>query len=232
MRLTRFIRVVVPALVLLLHFGGMQAHTDITPGQAHEMIHSGAEVIVLDVREYSEFCGPAEHLEDAVNLPNNSGVLQARHPELPRFGTIIVHCASGGRSNVAANFLDSQGFTDVYDMVGGIGAWTWQTEPCHTEPVLRIDKSPSGLEINWIPTTGVQDYDLLRGMLGEIHDSGTFIDLGPAECLSNDSPFTQLADTDPVPAGLAEFFLVRQKNSSWGWSSDDWERSPSSAACD
>jgi hypothetical protein len=31
---------------------------------------------------------------------------------------------------MAANFLDSVGFSMVYDMLGGMRAWTWETEPC------------------------------------------------------------------------------------------------------
>jgi Galactose oxidase, central domain/Rhodanese-like domain/Kelch motif/The GLUG motif len=43
---------------------------------------------------------------------------------------ILVVCRSGGRSNSAANFLDSKGFPEVYDMTGGMNAWLWDTAPC------------------------------------------------------------------------------------------------------
>jgi len=49
---------------------------------------------------------------------------------VPSDGPILVVCRSGARSNAAAAFLDSKGFSNVYDMLGGMGAWTWETAPC------------------------------------------------------------------------------------------------------
>ena len=42
----------------------------------------------------------------------------------------IVVCRSGNRSNTAANFLDGVGFTNVFDMLGGMNAWLWETVNC------------------------------------------------------------------------------------------------------
>jgi hypothetical protein len=58
--------------------------------------------------------------------------LQSRYAELPMNEPVLVVCQSGGRSNVAANFLDFKGFTEVYDMMGGMSAWTGQTVTCYT----------------------------------------------------------------------------------------------------
>jgi hypothetical protein len=57
-------------------------------------------------------------------------VLQARYEELPTDGPVLVVCRSGGRSNAAASFLDSKGFSTVYDMLGGMSAWQWETATC------------------------------------------------------------------------------------------------------
>ena len=106
------------------------AHTDVTAQQARDLIDSTHDLIVIDVREPYEYCNTRGHIPGALNYPWNSGVLQARYQELPIDGPILVVCASGGRSNAAATFLDSNGFSMVYDMLRGMSAWLWETAPC------------------------------------------------------------------------------------------------------
>jgi rhodanese-related sulfurtransferase len=109
------------------------AHTDVTAEQAHELIGSTDDLTVIDVREPSEYCGARGHIPGALNYPWNSEVLQAQYEELPMDSAILVVCQSGGRSNQAATFLDSKGFSMVYDMLGGMSAWVWETELCVEE---------------------------------------------------------------------------------------------------
>ncbi len=106
------------------------AHTDVTPQQALDLIETTEDLIVLDVREPSEYCDARGHIRGALNYPLNTGVLYDRFAELPADKPILVVCRSGGRSNVASNFLDSQGFAEVYDMMGGMNAWPGETVPC------------------------------------------------------------------------------------------------------
>jgi len=106
------------------------AHTDVTSEQARELIESTKDLVVVDVREPDEYCDAIGHIPGALNYPLSSGVLEARYEELPIDGPVLVVCQSGGRSNQAANFLDSKGFSMVYDMMGGMSAWIWETVPC------------------------------------------------------------------------------------------------------
>jgi len=106
------------------------AHTDVTPQEANGMMDANDQLIILDVREVSEYCDPPGHIPGALNYPWNSGVLLERYDELPQDREIVVVCRSGGRSHQAANFLDSQGFLYVYDMLGGMSAWEWETVEC------------------------------------------------------------------------------------------------------
>ncbi len=106
------------------------AHTDVTPQQAHDLIDSASDLTIVDVREPYEYCDAGGHIPGALNYPWSSGVLRARFEELPTDGPILVVCRSGGRSNAAASFLDSSGFSQVYDMMGGMSSWQWETEPC------------------------------------------------------------------------------------------------------
>ena len=106
------------------------AHTDVTAEQARNLIDSTNDLVVVDVREQYEYCDATGHIPGALNYPWNSGVLEARYEELPIDGPVLVVCRSGGRSDRAANFLDSKGFSMVYDMLGGMRAWIWETAPC------------------------------------------------------------------------------------------------------
>ena len=104
------------------------AHTDVTAEQARELIDSTDDLMVVDVREPSEYSGTGGHIPAALNYPWNSGVLLARYEELPVDSPVLVVCGSGSRSNLAAKFLDSMGFSMVYDMQAGMSAWIWETE--------------------------------------------------------------------------------------------------------
>jgi len=108
----------------------VSAHTDVSVAEALDMVINNDQLIVVDVRELSEYCGTIGHIPGALNYPWSSGVLQVRYGELPLDGEILVVCQSGGRSNSAATFLDSQGFTNIFDMQGGMSSWTGQTVGC------------------------------------------------------------------------------------------------------
>jgi len=76
--------------------------------------------LVVDVRALREWS--TDHIEGSVNLPLNR--LAERLGELPRSRRIVVNCASGYRSSIAASILKQHGFTDVADLAGGFNAWS------------------------------------------------------------------------------------------------------------
>ena len=120
-------------LAVLISLGSntsVLAHTNVSVSQAKILINSTDNLVIVDVREQYEFCGSAGHIPRALNYPWNSGVLKVRYDELPLDGPILVVCKSGGRSNQAATFLDSKGFSNVYDMLSGMSAWTGETQAC------------------------------------------------------------------------------------------------------
>ncbi|MHC4962991.1 MAG: rhodanese-like domain-containing protein [Planctomycetota bacterium] len=100
-----------------------EAHTDITVQQAHAMIQNDPNIIVIDVREESEYCGKLGHLSGSDNYPYISGVFQKRYTDFGPNKSIILICHSGNRSNKAGKLLDSKGFLKVYDVRGGMKAW-------------------------------------------------------------------------------------------------------------
>jgi adenylyltransferase/sulfurtransferase len=54
-------------------------------------------------------------------IAERSGELKREHP-------IVVHCHSGRRSAEAVRILQQRGFTNVYNLEGGIDAWSEQID--------------------------------------------------------------------------------------------------------
>lgn len=96
----------------------VNGYTDVSVKEAKELIDSG-DVFVLDVRTVREF--ESEHIEGAVNI--NVNELSSRLDEVPRNEAILVYCRSGSRSVTASNILVDAGYSDVYNMLGGMNDW-------------------------------------------------------------------------------------------------------------
>jgi len=109
--------------------GGMESLSDnpnlvdrierITAASLAEQLSSPAPPLLVDVRAPGEW--EQERIDVAVNVPLSR--LPERLDSLPRDRQIVVHCASGYRSAIAAGLLERAGFADVADLVGGLGAW-------------------------------------------------------------------------------------------------------------
>ena len=76
---------------------------------------------VVDVREPDEY--QKGHILNARNVP--LGQVEARVGEIEKFKDkpLIIACASGSRSGSAAAMLRKRGFTQVFNLNGGITAW-------------------------------------------------------------------------------------------------------------
>lgn len=89
----------------------------------------GETIFLLDVREREEYdlC----HLEGAVLIP--VGLIAATSSNRKRIPTdkpVVVYCHHGIRSANVANYLYTQGgYTNLYNLEGGIHAWAQQIEP-------------------------------------------------------------------------------------------------------
>lgn len=86
--------------------------------------------VVLDVRTPAEFA--SGHLEGAVNLDVSSPDFAQALAELNPDVAYAVYCRSGNRSAAALEAMLGQGFTSVYHLAGGIGAWTESGRPVVT----------------------------------------------------------------------------------------------------
>jgi adenylyltransferase/sulfurtransferase len=80
---------------------------------------------LLDVREIFEH--EIARIDGAKLIPLRE--IGARTDELPRDEPIVVHCHSGKRSAEAVRLLRERGFRDVYNLQGGIDAWSSEIDP-------------------------------------------------------------------------------------------------------
>ena len=99
---------------------------DITPGEFVERRAGGADMTLLDVREDWE-TALAPVPADVVHIP--MGQVAGRLNQLdPKRDTVVI-CRSGGRSLQVARLLETQGFDSVYNLAGGILAWSRDLDP-------------------------------------------------------------------------------------------------------
>jgi hydroxyacylglutathione hydrolase len=82
-------------------------------------LDSAKPPVVLDVRAPQEFT--KQRLAGSRNLPLSR--IREGLAAVPRDQSVVVHCAGGYRSAIAASILKQAGFDRVEDLVGGIGAW-------------------------------------------------------------------------------------------------------------
>ncbi|MFZ0633893.1 MAG: molybdopterin-synthase adenylyltransferase MoeB [Candidatus Acidiferrales bacterium] len=92
---------------------------EITPRELKARLDRGDDLYILDVREPHEYqiCNIGGHL-----IP--LGDLSRRVNELDSSREIVAHCRSGKRSAEAAEFLRKAGFRKIWNLKGGILAWS------------------------------------------------------------------------------------------------------------
>lgn len=123
---------IIPFLLSVLLLTGCSGGTSdgsyeqITQEAAKEMMDT-QEVIVLDVREQSEY--DSGHIPGAVLLPVGSIDEETAAAVIPeKDSTVLVYCRSGNRSKTASSTLAGLGYTNIYEF-GGINTWPYEIEP-------------------------------------------------------------------------------------------------------
>jgi hydroxyacylglutathione hydrolase len=77
------------------------------------------EALLIDIRNPGEV--ESGSIPGAIHIP--LAQLRVRLDLVPTDRPIVVHCAGGWRSSVAASLLRAQGFANVSDLAGGYNAW-------------------------------------------------------------------------------------------------------------
>lgn len=95
---------------------------------ATEMLSSRESPLAIDVRTAGE--REQKHLAGSLHLPLNH--LQEEMEKLPKNRPLLVYCAGGYRSSIAASLLQGGGFNHVSEIAGGIAAWETASLPVET----------------------------------------------------------------------------------------------------
>ena len=101
---------------------------EMTPREFVARRDQGDPPLLLDVREDWELA--IARLDEALHVP--MGDVPARLAELDPERETVVMCRSGGRSAQVARFLQQHGFRKVWNLAGGILAWSEQLDPSLT----------------------------------------------------------------------------------------------------
>jgi rhodanese-related sulfurtransferase len=93
---------------------------EVTPDEALKIYREDPSVVFLDVREPSEY--RLGRIPRAVFIAR--GNLESRvEATIPREKKIIIYCARGNRSALAADTMQQMGYEDVASMSDGFGGW-------------------------------------------------------------------------------------------------------------
>jgi hydroxyacylglutathione hydrolase len=114
-----------PEAAFLTVPGEVDQASRLTASQLRAVLDGPRPPAVLDVRNATELAdggvGGARHIPLA-ELP-------MRLAEVPDTGPIVVYCAHGSRSSIAASLLRRSGRADVSDLIGGAAAWRLSLTP-------------------------------------------------------------------------------------------------------
>lgn len=106
--------------------GACQSNTveSVDADTALTLMEENPDIVLLDVREYSEFVG--ERIEGSELLPLSiiESSLTTAYPDTDT--TFIVYCRTGSRSAEAIQIMLDAGYENIYDL-GGIVDWPYET---------------------------------------------------------------------------------------------------------
>ena len=100
-----------------------------------EKIASTLGGVVLDVRTPGEFA--QGHIANATNISWNDPTFDGKINNIPKTTPVFVYCLSGSRSMSAANFMRNNGYSNVYELMGGIMKWSAANLPITTDSSVK-----------------------------------------------------------------------------------------------
>jgi len=127
---------------------------EVQPSEAREEL-GGDDVVLVDVREQHEF--EERHIEGALHVPR--GHLESRIEQFvpDRSKRVILYCASGNRSALAARTLTEElGYDDVASLAGGITLWRDRGLPVVTPRALTQEQKERYSRHILVPEIGLE----------------------------------------------------------------------------
>ncbi len=108
----------------------------ISLGEAHEVLYGDA--VFLDVREQSEW--DLGHVPDALHIPRAQVAARVEQEVPDKTRRVVVYCARGARSQIAAQTLLARGYERVANLVDGFTGWEEHGLPAVVPSTLPDDQ--------------------------------------------------------------------------------------------
>jgi rhodanese-related sulfurtransferase len=122
----------IAALAFLLTGCGSTSGTNSKVGAADFSAKTQeAGVVTIDVRTAGEYM--TGHIQGAINIDVEGMQFNSEIAKLDKSVTYTVYCHSGRRSGIATAAMAKAGFTSLFDLDGGIGAWNAAGLPLVTQ---------------------------------------------------------------------------------------------------
>ncbi len=97
------------------------------------------KLFIIDVRKPGEF--QAEHIEGAINIPLD--FINNHLAEVPKTGSVYLHCAGGYRSMIAASMLKARGWDNLINVGDGMKAIAATDVPCTNYACAKTQSNDS-----------------------------------------------------------------------------------------
>lgn len=97
---------------------------EVSVQQLQEILAKDPSAVLIDVRNEDE--------HEEVDLGGKLiplGELEDRYAEIPRDKPVYLYCRSGRRSRTALEFLKSKGYTNGFNVAGGMLDWQNEIDP-------------------------------------------------------------------------------------------------------
>jgi rhodanese-related sulfurtransferase len=102
---------------------GEKLNSEITPSEVKAYLDSGKVILIIDVRTMSEYVGPLGHIPEAILRPVQEIESWISEFDSLKNEEIVIVCKSGRRSGFTTNYLLDNGYSKVFNMIGGMLAW-------------------------------------------------------------------------------------------------------------
>ena len=100
-------------------------HVSYSPAETFDLIQQRNNLYIIDVRSPGEL--REGKIENSVLIPITDIV--AGNYIIPKDRPLLLYCATGGRSYAAMQLLAQNGYTEIYNLQGGISAWKQANRP-------------------------------------------------------------------------------------------------------
>ncbi len=140
--------IITPILFSLAIFScTAQTKTVLTADEFEKEITTKENIQVLDVRTPGEYF--TGHIKNTLQADwNDKKEFDRRLSFIDKNKPVYVYCLAGGRSAAAADKMRKMGYTDVYELSGGINAWRAANKPLEgnsTEKQMSIEELNTGI---------------------------------------------------------------------------------------